>query len=95
MYVRQVSFAVQAELRRSFEAFWKSDYRTALAKQPGVVGAHLLRHQDESAEYQMLLMFSDESSSVAWKDSADHLHLRARFKELVPATRMSVLVSVD
>ncbi|RLT39578.1 MAG: hypothetical protein DWI57_10055 [Chloroflexi bacterium] len=83
MILLQIYFTIADEQGAAFEAMFTDAYVPALAKQPGFVGATLLRlfppavaREIGAAEtpfnYQMELRFDTEANRRLWAASAEH-----------------------
>jgi heme-degrading monooxygenase HmoA len=88
--VRQVTLKVPADRQEEFTAFWRADYREALSRQPGFVGARLLKAADAADELQMMLEFTSEEQAAAWRASPDHARLGPLLKSYSPVLALKV-----
>ena len=95
MIVRQVSLKVPLDRQGDFAAFWKREYREAMLRQPGFIGARLLKSTESDEDLQLTLEFASEEQAAAWRASAEHKRLSPRLKEYSPVTAVKVFLPVE
>jgi len=95
MIVRQVSLKVPLDRQAEFAAFFRNEYREAMARQSGFLGARLLRSAESGEDLQLMLEFASEEQAAAWRASAEHNRLSPRLKEYSPVTAVRVFLPVE
>ncbi|QQO08618.1 DUF4286 family protein [Breznakiella homolactica] len=90
MIIREVLMEIDTAKEREFVAFWHSEYRKAMAGQKGFVGAELLKQQEKSNSYQMLLRFRSSEDAAQWRESDDHTRLGPLLKEYAAVMELRV-----
>jgi heme-degrading monooxygenase HmoA len=90
--VRQVTLKVPVDRQGEFTTFWRTEYREAMSRQPGVVGARLFKAADAGDELQMMLEFASEEQAAAWRATPDHARLGPRLKAYSPVRALKVLL---
>jgi heme-degrading monooxygenase HmoA len=88
---RHVVFHLHSGKAEDFDAFFRSSYRLALARQPGFIGAELLRPQEEAETRMLVLRFSDADAAKAWRESVDHKALSPTLKSFYQSSEVRVL----
>ncbi len=94
MIVRQVTLKVPVDRQEEFASFWRTEYREAMSRQPGFVGARLFKAADAADELQIMLEFASEEQAAAWRASPDHARLGPRLKAYSPVLALKVLSPV-
>jgi antibiotic biosynthesis monooxygenase (ABM) superfamily enzyme len=90
MIERHVTFNVIPGKDKDFEALFKGEYSTAMARQPGFVSVALLKEHEKEAVYQMVIRFQSLETAAAWRDSADHKALSPKIKSLYKESTVQV-----
>jgi quinol monooxygenase YgiN len=90
MIERQVHFDVHPEKVEEFVAFFKNEYRPAMAKSEGFVSVDLLVDPREPGNYQMAIRFTSRECSDAWRASEAHQLLSPRLKEMYSTLQVVV-----
>ncbi|MHC1781360.1 MAG: antibiotic biosynthesis monooxygenase [Anaerolineaceae bacterium] len=90
MIERQVHLDVHPEKADEFEEFFKNEYRPAMSKSEGFVSLELLVDPREPGHYQMVIRFTDQACSDAWRASESHQQLSPRLKSMVPSLQVMV-----
>lgn len=91
MIERHVTFHLHPGKAQAFDAFFRSSYGPALARQPGFFGAELLHPQDAAETLVLVLRFSDADTAKAWRESADHRALSPTLKSFYQSSDVQVL----
>lgn len=91
MIERHVTFHLHPGRAEAFEAFFRAAYEPALARQPGFLGAELLRPQEGAETLVLVLRFSDAGAAQAWRESADHRALSPTLKSFYRSSDVQVL----
>jgi heme-degrading monooxygenase HmoA len=89
--VRQVTLKVPVDRQQEFTAFWRTEYREAMSRQPGFVGARLFKAADSADELQIMLEFASEEQAAAWRASPDHARLGPQLTAFSPVLALKVL----
>jgi heme-degrading monooxygenase HmoA len=87
---RHVTFHLHPGRAEAFEAFFRSAYGPALARQPGFLGAELLRPQEGAETLVLVLRFSDAGAAQAWRESAEHQALSPTLKAMYQSSEVRV-----
>ncbi len=87
---RHVSFEVLPEKAGAFEKLFVENYRPAMASMPGFVKVELLREQEKSTVFQMVIRFETSEAAAAWRASPEHVALSPRLKALYIESRVQV-----
>jgi antibiotic biosynthesis monooxygenase (ABM) superfamily enzyme len=87
---RHVTFHVIPGKEKEFEALFKKEYSTAMAKQSGFVSVSLLKEHEKEAIYQMVIRFQSLKTAAAWRDSAEHKALSPKIKALYTESTVQV-----
>ena len=82
MIERHVTFQLHPGKAQAFEALFRSRYGPAMARQPGFLGAELLKPEGDHEALVMVLRFVSTSAAQAWRESADHQDLSPSLKSL-------------
>lgn len=90
MIERHVTFDVIDDKIQDFENLFSEEYRPAMASMPGFVKVDLLRLQDSSTTYQMVIRFETAEAASAWRLSPEHQELSPRLKALYSASQLQV-----
>ena len=90
MIERHVTFEVIADKTQNFERLFAEAYRPAMASMPGFIQVELLRQQDSSTTYQMVIRFETAEAASAWRLSPEHQGLSPRLKALYSASQLQV-----
>ncbi len=90
MIERHVTFNVIPGKEKDFENLFKTEYSTAMSKQPGFVSVALLKEHDKGAVYQMAIRFESLETAAAWRDSPDHKALSPKIKALYSESTVKV-----
>jgi antibiotic biosynthesis monooxygenase (ABM) superfamily enzyme len=90
MIERQVHFYVHPDKYSEFEHFFRAEYRPAMAGSAGFVSVDLLIDPAEAGHYQMVIRFTDQPSSDAWRASEEHKHLSPCLKEMYSSSQVMV-----
>lgn len=90
MIERHVTFDVLPGKTHEFEKLFMDEYRPAMAKMPGFVNVELLREQENSTAYQMVIRFRSIENAAAWRASAAHQSLSPRLKALYSESQLQV-----
>jgi heme-degrading monooxygenase HmoA len=86
-----VTLKVNVDRQEEFATFWRTEYREAMSRQPGFVGARLFKAADAGEELQMMLEFASEEQAAAWRASPEHGRLGPRLKAYSPVLVVKVL----
>jgi hypothetical protein len=89
--VRQVTLKVPLERQPELLSFFRDEYRAAMSRQPGFLGARLLKVEGVDDELQIELEFAGEEEAKAWRATADHARLSPRLKAFSPVLVLKVL----
>jgi antibiotic biosynthesis monooxygenase (ABM) superfamily enzyme len=89
--VRQVTLKVPLDRQPELVSFWRDEYRAAMWRQPGFLGARLLRVAGVDDELQLELEFAGEEEAAAWRATPDHARLSPRLKSFSPVLALKVL----
>jgi heme-degrading monooxygenase HmoA len=90
MIERHVTFHLLPGGALAFEAFFGSEYRSALAATPGFAGAELLRPIEEDGSRVMVLRFSSAELALAWREGPRHKQLSPAFKSFYQSSDVRV-----
>jgi antibiotic biosynthesis monooxygenase (ABM) superfamily enzyme len=90
MIERHATFEVLSDKTATFEEFFTREYRPAMSRMPGFVRVELLRLQDSSTQYQMLIRFDTIEAAAGWRASPEHQALSPRMKELYHTSQLQV-----
>ncbi len=90
MIERHVTFDVLHDKTDEFELFFSDEYRPAMALMPGYIKVELLREQEDSTKYQMVIRFMSFEEAAAWRNSNAHQVLSPKLKALYSASQLQV-----
>ncbi len=90
MIERHVTFEVIPDKTQDFENLFVKAYRPAMASMPGFINVELLRLQDSSTIYQMIIRFETAEAASAWRNSPEHQGLSPQLKALYIASHLQV-----
>jgi heme-degrading monooxygenase HmoA len=90
MIERHVTFDVLPDKTQEFERLFTDEYRPAMALMPGFIKVELLREQDDSTKYQMIIRFTSTAEATAWRNSSAHQALSPKLKALYSASQLLV-----
>jgi antibiotic biosynthesis monooxygenase (ABM) superfamily enzyme len=90
MIERHVTFNVIPGKEKDFENLFREDYSGAMGKQPGFVSVTLLKEQEKTSVYQMVIRFQSLETAAAWRDSAEHKALSPKIKSLYNGSTVQV-----
>jgi len=90
MIERHVTFEVIEDKTQDFENLFAQAYRPAMASMPGFIKVELLRQQDSSTTYQMVIRFETAEAASAWRLSPEHQGLSPRLKALYSTSQLQV-----
>lgn len=90
MIERHVTFQIGEGKAKEFEAFFRSEYAPAMARQPGFASASLLRPVEGEDEVVMVLRFDSLEAAQAWRESAEHKRLSPNLKALYLGSEVRV-----
>lgn len=90
MIERHVFFSVLPDKTKEFETFFSYFYKPAMSKMPGFVKVELLRQQDETDRYLMVIGFENNEAVVEWRNSDLHKSLSPVLKEFYSESQVKV-----
>lgn len=90
MIERHVTFDVLPGKTHEFERLFIEEYRPAMASMSGYINVDLLREQENSNIYHMVIRFESMETATAWRASAAHQSLSPRLKALYSESRLQV-----
>ncbi len=90
MIERHVTFEVLPGQTCEFEKFFIEEYRPAMASMPGFINVALLREQEISSQYHMVIRFQSDENAAAWRASAAHQSLSPKLKALYTESQLRV-----
>ncbi len=90
MIERHVTFYVLPGRTQDFEKFFGEKYRPAMASMPGFVKVELLREQEDSTQYQMVIRFESTETAAVWRSSEAHQALKPEIKALYQGSTLKV-----
>lgn len=90
MIERHVTFNVLPGKEQAFERLFVEEYRPAMARMPGFVRVELLRDQEDSTQYQMVIRFESLETAANWRNSEQHQALQPKIKALYSGSSLKV-----
>ena len=90
MIERHVTFDVFPDKVQDFEKLFVEEYHPAMAAMPGYIKVELLRAQENSSQYQMVIRFESLETASAWRSSNAHQSLQPKIKALYSSSNLKV-----
>jgi heme-degrading monooxygenase HmoA len=90
MIERHVTFNVLPDKPGEFENLFTKKYRPAMSAMPGFVKVELLREQEDSTQYQMVIRFESMETAAGWRTSNAHIALKPEIKALYDGSKLVV-----
>ncbi len=90
MIERHVTFNILPGKMPEFEKLFVEEYRPAMKTMSGYINVDLLREQDTSTVYHMVIRFSSMDTAAAWRASPAHQNLSPKLKALYSHTQLKV-----
>jgi heme-degrading monooxygenase HmoA len=87
---RHVTFHVLPDKTETFEQFFQSEYRPAMAQTAGFIKAGLLKDTENPQDLTMVLRFDSLESAAAWRASKRHASLKPALKSLYEGSELKV-----
>ncbi|MDD5367579.1 MAG: antibiotic biosynthesis monooxygenase [Anaerolineaceae bacterium] len=95
MIERHVSFQVLVGNEVDFENFIEAAYAPAMERQPGFRGLSLLKQEDATDTYQMVIRFEQSEDAANWRASEEHKLLSPQLKAFHSGSDLTVYTVIS